>query len=216
MRRDTGGDRAAAVLANAVRGLPAERAEWGSAMCAELAGVRGARARWGFSLGCSRAAIAMQMRSSMAAPARGGGLRVSMLVALAATVVLAAYGLVRYPALRSDPGSWVAGMVFLLLALGYGAAALALSPGTTARAVAARRYGLAGGLCVGAAWLMVVAPVAPAAIERRLVFVPLTVALLGPAVVAAIAGRASGDARAATAAGSGADSSADCSCSSSG
>jgi hypothetical protein len=81
----------------------------------------------------------MQMRSSMAAPGRGGnGLRASMLVALAATMVLAAYGLVRYPAVRSDPGSWVAGMVFLLLTLGYGAAALALSPGTTARAISPR------------------------------------------------------------------------------
>jgi hypothetical protein len=201
IRGDGGGDRAAAVLARAVRGLPAERAEWGSAMCAELAGVSGGRARWVFSLGCARAAIVLRLRASIAVPGRGDrGVRALLLVALAATGALAAYGPVHYPALRSGTGTWAAATALVLLALGYAAGALALSRGPTARAVAARRHGLAGGLCVGLAWLMVVAPVAPAAIEKRLVFVPLAVALLAPAVVAALAGRSSGDARAATAA----------------
>jgi hypothetical protein len=202
LRGDAGQDRAGTVLAYAVRGLPAERAEWGSAMCAELAGVRGAAARWAFSLGCARAAITMRMRCSLTAPGRDGrGLRSSLLVALATAVTLACYGLVRYPALRSDRGTWVAVALFLILMAAYAVAALALSRGATARAVAARRFGLAGGLCVGAAWLMVVTPVGPAAVEKDLVFVPLTVALLAPAVTAALAGRASRDARAGTAAG---------------
>ena len=198
-RDDGNGDSPAAVLAQAVRGLPAERAEWGSAMCAELAGVQGTRARWSFSLGCARAALAMRMRSSITARDRGGGggLRASLLVALVATAALGFYAPVRYPALRSSPGTWAAAAFFSLLVLGYGVVALLLSRGTAARAVAARRYGLAGGLCVGAAWLMVVAP---SRIQHDLVFVPLAAALLGPGVVAALAGRSSRDARAATAA----------------
>ena len=93
------------MLGYAVRGLPAERAEWGSAMCAELAGVSGAAARWAFSLGCARAAITMRMRHSLTAPGRDGrGLRSSLLVALATAVTLACYGLVRYARLRSDRG----------------------------------------------------------------------------------------------------------------
>ncbi len=183
-RDDGKGDGPAAVLAQAVRGLPAERAEWGSAMCAELARVEGGRAR------------AMRMRSSVTTPDRGGnGLRGSLLVALAMAVALAVYGLVRYPALRAGVGAWAAMVLFLLLAFGYAATALALSRGTTPGAVAARRYGLAGGLCVGAAWLMVAAP---SPTRQDLVFVPLAAALLGPAVAAALAGRSSGDARAAT------------------
>ena len=161
-----GGDGAAALLARAVRGLSAERAQWGSAMCAELAGVQGARARWSFSLGCARTALALRMRSSICAPNRGGGgLRSSLLVALVATAALGFSAPVRYPALRSSPGTWVAAAFFSLLVLGYGVVALVLSRGTAARAVAARRYGFAGGLCVGAAWLMVVAPVAPSRIQ---------------------------------------------------
>jgi hypothetical protein len=196
-----GGDGAAALLARAVRGLSAERAQWGSAMCAELAGVQGARARWSFSLGCARTALALRMRSSICAPNRGGGgLRSSLLVALVATAALGFSAPVRYPALRSSPGTWVAAAFFSLLVLGYGVVALVLSRGTAARAVAARRYGFAGGLCVGAAWLMVVAPVAPSRIQHDLVFVPLAAALLGPGLVAALAGRSSRDARAATAA----------------
>jgi hypothetical protein len=170
-------------------------------MCAELTGVPGKRARWAFSLGCARTALVLRLRSGIAVPRRGDrGVRVALLVAVAATGGLAAYAPVRYPALRSGAGTWLGEAALALLLLAYAAAGLALSRGSAARAVASRRYGLAGGLCVGLAWLMVVAPVAPAVIEKRLVFLPLTVALLAPAVVAALAGRASGDARAATAA----------------
>jgi hypothetical protein len=189
------------LLAEAVRRLPVERAEWGGAMCAELAGVEGSRARWAFSLGCARAAIGMRIRAGLTASERGGnGLRAFMLTAIAAAAGLAVYGLLRYPALRSGFATWTALAVFFALMLGYVAAALTLSRGATAGAATARSHGIAGGLVVGAAWLMVAAPVAPAEIERHLVFVPVAVALLGPAVVGAVAGRASRDARAAAAA----------------
>jgi hypothetical protein len=201
MGREAPADRAASLLAHVVRGLPAERAEWGEAMCAELAGVQGSRARWGFGAGCAKAALAMRLRASITAPGRGGArLRAMLLAAVAASLALVAYGLVRYPGLRSGSGTWAAAAAFLVLMLGYVAVALALSRGTTARATSARHYGLVGGLVVGAAWLMVVAPIAPAEIEKNLVFVPLAIALLGPAAVAGLAARASRDARAATAA----------------
>ena len=44
IRSDTTGDRASRALALAVRGLPAERADWGNAMLAELGEVHDARA----------------------------------------------------------------------------------------------------------------------------------------------------------------------------
>jgi hypothetical protein len=48
------GDGADLVLAGAVRLLPAGRRDWGTAMRAELAGIRPRRARWEFTAGCVR------------------------------------------------------------------------------------------------------------------------------------------------------------------
>jgi hypothetical protein len=158
-------------------------------MCAELAGVRGTRARWRFSVGCARAVTAMRMRACLTARKRGGnGVRVVVLSAIVATLALVAYGLVHYSGLRTGFTTWASLAVFLVLVLGYGVAALTLSCGETAQAVIARRYGLAGGLLVGGAWLLVLAP---AEISKSLVVVPLAVALLAPAGVAALAGRLS-------------------------
>ena len=165
-------------------------------MCAELAGVRGRRARWAFSLGCAKAALAMRARAAVTAPDRGGlGVRASLLMAIAATILLAFYGLVRYPGLRTGLGTWLAAAAFLVIMLAYGVAALSLSRGRAPAAAIARRYGLAGGLAVGAAWLLILAPLA-----KALFFVPLAIALLVPAGVAALAGRSSRDARAGRAA----------------
>ncbi len=47
-------DGAHLLLAGAVRLLPAGRRDWGTAMRAELAGIRSRRARWGFTAGCVR------------------------------------------------------------------------------------------------------------------------------------------------------------------
>lgn len=167
-------------------------------MLAELAGVRGARARWRFSSGCSRVAIAQRLRASLTAPDRGGrGVRALVLAAVAATVALVALGLVRYPGLRAGRSAWLALAAFLLIALAYALAALTLSRGSSPQAAAARRYGLATGIVIGAAWLLILAP---AEVSKSLVFVPLSVALLGPVAVAVIAGRATRSARAGTAA----------------
>jgi len=184
------------MLALAVRGLPADRAAWGQAMLVELDEVRGARARRRFSFGCIRAATAMRIKAAFSPRDRGGeGARTVVLSTVAAAFVLGAFGFVRYPGLRAGAGAWVAGGSLLVLLLGHAACALTLSRGTTPEAAAARRHGLVGGLGVGAAWLVVLAPTA---LLKAWVAVPLGIALLVPAVVAASTRRALGDARAAS------------------
>jgi len=50
-------DAPARLLAAAVVLLPRDRADWGEAMTAELAGITGSRARWAFAAGCARTAL---------------------------------------------------------------------------------------------------------------------------------------------------------------
>ena len=186
------GDRAAAFLLLAVRGLPPARADWGRAMAAELAGIGPARARWAFSLGCAWAAARMRARASIAAPGRGGiGVRALVLAGILAALALAVTGLLRYPHLRADGGFAAALAAFAALMLAYAWIALTLSRGGARAAVAARRNGLAGGVAVGVAWLLVLAP---ATFSKSLVFVPLAAALLVPAGVAVRTLRGGGDA----------------------
>jgi len=102
-RRHAGRDAPATLLEFAVTGLPESHQDWGRAMCAELEPVRGAGRRWGFSLGCARAAGVIRARVTPASRRRGGaGLRAVIGAGLLATLGLAAYGFVRYPGLRSD------------------------------------------------------------------------------------------------------------------
>jgi len=186
---EAGQDRAARALALAVRGLPGERADWGAAMSAELAGVRGARARWSFSLGCARTAAGMRVRAAVLARDRGAtGLRASVMAAIAASVALALYGPLRYPGLRTG-ASGLAFAAFLAIMLAYGVAALSLSRGNAPAATIARRCGVAGGLAVGGGWLLIFLPV-----SKAFFFVPLAVALVAPIVAAALAGHIGRDA----------------------
>jgi hypothetical protein len=167
-------------------------------MCAELSVVHGPGSRWRFSLGCSRVALALRWRASLAAADRGGdAVRGLVIVAVVGSLGLAAYGLVRYPGLRDGAQAWVAVGVLVVLLGGYAAGGLALCRGTTPAAVKARAYGVVGGVTVGCAWLMILAP---AELAKQLVVVPLLAALVVPAAVAIAASRALGDARLATAA----------------
>jgi hypothetical protein len=186
-RTAAGGDRPAALLALAVRGLPPEHCEWGVAMSAELAVLRGRRARWAFAAGCTRAAMVVRLRAGIAGPGRGGhGVRAFVLSAIGAVLALGAYGAERYPALRAGPAGWAAIAAFAALLLLYAAVALALTRGVSPQARLARRSGLAGGLAVGVAWLAIVMP---GAFSKNLVALPLLAALLVPAVVAVLVGR---------------------------
>jgi hypothetical protein len=195
LRVSDGRDRPAAVLLLAIRGLPADRADWGQAMRGELDEAQGPGARWRFSLGCVKAAVALRIRESLGGSHRDGAVaRTVVVAAVAAALVLSGYGLVRYPL----PGaSWAAVLTLLTVLLGYVLCALGLSRGMAPRAVVARRYGLLGGVVIGAAWLVVLFPTAPL---KEWVLAPLMIVMLGPASVAALTGRATRDARAATAA----------------
>ncbi len=119
-------------------------------------------------------------------------LRVVVYGCAAIALALVGYGLLRYPGLRSEPNLWGAMTAFLATLLAYIVLAFLLSRGATQPSAAARRHGLAGGLAVGAGWLLGIAP--PAALKGW-VFLPLLIALVGPAVVAAVAGHRARDPR---------------------
>jgi hypothetical protein len=191
-------DRAACLLAFAVRGLPRERGEWGAAMRAELAAVGGRSARWRFSLSCGRAAIMLRLRHGIASRDRGGGaIRAAILAAIAGSLGLALYGLLRYPGLRTGVTVWVSLALFLPLLATYLLAGLTLCRGVDALAARARLQAVIGGVLVGAAWLVLLVP---HELAKQLVFVPLLVALLAPCGVALGTARAFRDAAMASAA----------------
>jgi hypothetical protein len=180
-------DRAATVLALAVGGLPAGRQEWGEAMRVELDQVVGVRQRWRFSVGCAWAAVVIRMRASFGSREPGGaGLRIVVFTGIGAATGLVAYGLVRYPGLRSGNDVWASLVVFLAVLCIYGTLALTLSRGVSSQVRAARRHGLVGGLIIGGSWLAALSP--PEALKGWVAF-PLVVALFGPACVAAVSAR---------------------------
>jgi hypothetical protein len=194
LRAHAGGS-AAGLVARAARGLPDERTAWGTAMCAELARVTGQRARWAFALGCARTALTLRMRAGLMDRNRGGSaVRAVVLAGAGAALGLSLYGLERYPALRSGAGAWLSAAAAAAILLGYAGAALSLTRGDTAPAVAARRFGIAGGAAIGAAWLAIDIP---GTFPKALVALPLAAALLVPAGVALVVGRSTGDSKAA-------------------
>ena len=188
--RDAAGDAPAKLLAFAVAGLPQSHSDWGRAMNAELEAVCGGGPRWRFSLGCTRAAGVIRARAMLMSRERGGaGLRAVIGAGVCAVVALGGYGLVRYPGLRSGGDAGIAAVTFVALLVAYSAVTLSLSRGAGVRELTARRHGMVGGVVIGAAWLLVLWPTA---VLKEWVLAPLTVALLGPGCVAALAARAGG------------------------
>ena len=161
----------------------------------ELDHVRGTRARWRFSLGCAWGAGLIHARATFSRPARDAEGTLGLVFAgIAAALTLAAYGLVHYPGLRSGYNAWASVPVFVALLLGYAVITLALSSSRTPQARIARRYGLVGGLAVGAAWFVIFSPGS----LKGFVILPLAFAMLGPACIGALAGRSARDARTGT------------------
>ncbi len=161
-------------------------------MLAEFDHIQGRRARWRFSLGCAWAAGRIRVQS----PEPGGvGLRAVIIGCAVLSFALVGYGLVQYPGLRSEPNFWGAMSVFLLTLLTYTTLAVVLARGVSQQSVIARRFGLLGGLAVGAGWLL---GLSPPAVLKGWVFLPLLIALAGPAVVAAVVGHRTRDLRTAT------------------
>ncbi len=158
-------------------------------MLRELEQVEGRRARWRFSLGCAWAAARIRLRS----PEPGGAyLRAVICGCGTVSLALVGYGLLHYPGLRSEPNLWGAMAVFLTTLLVYMGLAVVLARGVSDQSIAARRYGLVGGLATGAGWILGLAP--PAALKGW-VFLPLLIALIGPALTATVAGHRSHDTR---------------------
>lgn len=185
-------DLARRLLTFAVRGLPPDRFEWGQAMLGELDQAQAGRSRWRFSLGCAWAAGCIRLRS----PEAGGtGLRAVILGCAALSLALVGYGLVHYPGLRSEPNVWGAMVVFLATLVAYTGLAVVFARGVSHQSSAARRFGLGGGLATGAGWLLGIAP--PAAVKGW-VFLPLLIALIGPALMATMATHRSRDSRTGT------------------
>jgi hypothetical protein len=190
------GDRPAALLALAVRGLPADQTAWGQAMLVECDQVPGPRARWRFCLGCTRVVTAMRLRAPLR-PESGRGapvLRAGLLGLAAASLLLAVFGAVRYPGLPAAPDAWVTGGVLIVALAAYAFGARTLLPGAAPSAARARRRGLLAGPAVGAAWLAVLAPAG----LKSWVLVALVIAMACPAALAALTARAGGDLRTAT------------------
>jgi uncharacterized membrane protein len=175
------------LLTFATRALPTARREWGQAMRAELDPLEGSRTRRRFSVGCTWAAAVIYTQTMFAAPEPGGRrLRSGVLVGIAAAIALVADAIIRYPGLRAGYRFWGSSAAFLLLLFLFAAVASALSQDTTIQAATARRYGVIGGLAIGGAWFIALAP--PTHL-RAWVLLPFAVALLGPAILAALAGR---------------------------
>jgi hypothetical protein len=74
-------DPAGRLLAAAVAALPAGRRDWGRAMIAELAEVRGPSARWRFALSCARATLWL--------PPAGGWLTLALVTGVVVSAVAA-------------------------------------------------------------------------------------------------------------------------------
>ena len=83
--------------------------------------------------------------------------RAFVFAGIAAALCLAAYGLLHYPGLRSDSGTWVSVTFFLVVLPATRDRARALER-KTGHASIASRYGLAGGLLIGGAWFVILAP----------------------------------------------------------
>ena len=133
------------LAANAL--LPADRAEWGRAMAAELAHLSGRSQRWRFALGCARASLLVPVREPGARPIV---LAVGAAAAGAAGLVVVA--VVRHPGLIVGPRSWVELAFFAAVLVAY-PAATAVVVRRTSRAPAG--VALPGAAAVAALWMAI-------------------------------------------------------------
>jgi hypothetical protein len=192
-----GADRAAGVLALAVRALPAGRAAWGEAMLVELHHAEGRRARWEFSLGCVRASASIRIRAAVSARDRDAtGMRAILLSTVAVALGLAIYGLVRYPGLLAPSSAWPMAAVLVAVLVAYALCALTLLRGPKPHAARARGVGVIAGVVTGVAWLVVLSPTTAL---KTWVLAPLVITVASPTTVAIFTARASRDRTIATA-----------------
>ncbi len=180
--RDSGHDGASALMVLAASWVSEDPPRWGAAMRAEFASVEGRAARWRFALGCLRPAVLapcrIRAKRRLVAGAVGSGLVVC--------VALEVYGRVQYPTeLAWGAGYGTVFVVFLV----FGAwLVLRSSQTASAKASAARRYGIVGGVAVGALYVVAATPLNGAPYAAVL-------GVVGAIAAGAMASRASGDYR---------------------
>jgi hypothetical protein len=155
--------------------LPADRADWGRAMIAELDRLEGRSQRWRFALGCVGSLLAQRPRRGAAA-----GAAALVLLGLGGAVVFGV-AFARF-GLDANPWNWVLLAVMFTLVLGYvvGTSALVRRPGVVAP-------GLTSGLVLLISWLAsrdftfsgILGPVGPRAGWPYLVSLILVPVLLG-------------------------------------
>ena len=155
--------------------LAPSRAEWGTAMLAELEHLPTGAGRWTFCLGCARAVAIDHARRPVGRNEAGSGFRAFMLAAVVASLCSLVFGLVDYPGLRDDAATWPVVAVCIALLAGYGGLALVLSRRSDVNATAARRFGLVTGAATGASWFTV---------WQSISFVPFLAAVLAPVAAA--------------------------------
>ncbi|HSV65041.1 MAG TPA: hypothetical protein VLJ59_03910 [Mycobacteriales bacterium] len=139
------------LLAAAVTLLAADRAEWGRAMVGELAGLTTRSARWRFVLGCARVAV-------FAPPGRdahGRTIVAGVAAAVAASVGLVGYGLVRYPGVVTGAATWVELAVFLAVLGGYLTTASRVVHRLSLPSLRPVRVALLAGVLVATLWVVV-------------------------------------------------------------
>ena len=144
-------DLSSRVLAAAVRLLPADRAQWGRAMVAELSHLHGRIARRRFVAGCLRA-ILLAPRGQ---DAPGRSLVGVVAAAAAGCVGLVAYGLVHYPGLRAGPGVWFATAAFLTAVAAYLLTAVVIVGRLTGPRPRLLQLALLGGPAIAVLWWLV-------------------------------------------------------------
>jgi hypothetical protein len=181
------GDAATAVLALACEHLPADRAEWGRAMCTELACIDGRTARWRFALGGVRAALSARLSGRMT-----GKPDLSIVVAGALVCLgLVVAALATYPALLGEPKLPLLLGALAVVLCGYTLIASASARNTTPAVRGPRATGLIAGVVLGVVWLVF------AAAWWNLHGWPLVAAIVLPVVAGGYFARSTGAALAA-------------------
>ncbi len=176
------GDGSAALLSWACERLPPERADWGRAMCSELACIDRRSARWRFALGGLRAAATARLAGRLAGRPSATAIICGALGC--AALVVATFAI--YPALLTERKLPLLLAVLASVLVGYVVLALAQAPVASVGLGRVRRTSLVSGVILGVLWFVF------AAAWWNLHGWPMVAAILIPLLPGASAARTSG------------------------
>ena len=167
------------LAANAL--LPADRADWGQAMTAELANLSGRSQRWRFAFGCTRASLLAPGHERSGRP-----LVVAVTAAAAVAAGLVVVALVRYPGLIVGPRTWLELAVFACVLMAYPVATAVLVRRLDEPSQRPALIGMPGAIAVAALWVALGVTAAARApqyfgvgLSVSIVVLPLSVGALG-------------------------------------